>query len=166
MIIREETSADHAGIRALNRLAFDGVFESRLIDRLRAEELVLASLVALDGEDIAGHILFSRLGVTVDGWTVRAAALAPMSVMPERQRQGIGSALVRAGLEAVSSQGIEAVFVLGHPAYYPRFGFSPAVAAGLASPYNGDAFMALELAPDALRGGDGVVTYPDAFDPE
>lgn len=165
MIIREETGADHDVIWALNRLAFGCEFESRLFDRLRADELVCASLVAED-DGIVGHVLFSNLGVTMDGWNVHAAALAPMAVTPDRQRQGIGSALVRAGLEAMASQGIEAVFVLGHPAYYPRFGFSAATASKLASPYSGEAFMALELAPDALRGTCGQVSYPDAFDPD
>lgn len=166
MIIREENAADFGEIRTLNQTAFGGDFEARLIDRLRAEELVHASLVADGGNGLAGHILFSRLGVTMDGWNVRAAALAPMAVAPALQRQGIGSALVRAGLEAMTAQGVEAVFVLGHPGYYPRFGFSAALASRLVSPYDGDAFMAIELTPDALRGAKGEVTYPDAFDPD
>lgn len=166
MFIRHETDADHGEIRALNRAAFGGEYEANLVDRLRAEELVRASLVAVDADELVGHILFSALPVTVDGWCVRAAALAPMAVPPGRQRQGIGSALVWAGLEAVTAQGFEAVFVLGHPAYYPRFGFSAAVASKLASPYAGDAFMALELIPDALRGKSGSVSYPDMFEPD
>jgi putative acetyltransferase len=166
MIIREETGADHECIRTLNKLAFGGDYEAVLIDRLRAEELIDASLVADDGGDIVGHILFSSLGVVMDGWSVRAAALAPMAVTPERQRQGIGSALVRAGLDAVTARGIEAVFVLGHPGFYPRFGFSAEIARKLVSPYSGEAFMALELMPDALRGTAGSVAYPDVFDPD
>ncbi len=166
MIVREETAADIDAIRRLNRLAFGGPFEAGLVDRLRSEELVLSSLVADEGDAIVGHILFSDLSVTIDGWRVHAAALAPMAVEPQRQRQGIGSALVRAGLAAVARRSVEAVFVLGHPAYYTRFGFSAALAARLTSPYGGEAFMAIELVPDALRGTGGGVRYPDAFDPD
>lgn len=166
MIIRDETDPDHGHIRVLHQAAFGGDYEARLVDRLRSEELVRASLVSVDADEIVGHILFSALSVTMDGWTVRAAALAPLAVTPRRQHQDIGSSLVWAGLEAVTAQGFEAVFVLGHPAYYPRFGFSAAAARKFASPYAGDAFMALELTPDALRGTAGRVAYPDAFDPD
>ena len=164
MIIRDETQADHGDIRSLNQAAFGGGYEAALVDRLRSEELVRASLVAVKGDVIVGHILFSALSVTMDGWTVRAAALAPLAVAPALQRRGIGSALVRSGLDSVTAQGFEAVFVLGHTAYYPRFGFSAAAASKLASHYAGDAFMALDLTPDALRGTVGTVTYPDAFE--
>lgn len=166
MMIRDETEADRGDIRGLNQAAFGGNYEAGLVERLRSEELIRASLVAVEADNVVGHILFSTLSVTVDGWSVRAAALAPMAVAPGRQRRGIGSALVRAGLEAVTAQGFEAVFVLGHPAYYPRFGFSAAAASKLVSPYAGEAFMALELTPDALRGTVGAVTYPDAFEPD
>jgi putative acetyltransferase len=166
MIVREETRGDHAAIRTLKLQAFGGAHEAGLINRLRADELAAVSLVAVDEGGIVGHIMFSTLGVTMDGWMVRSAALAPMAVAPARQRQGIGSALVRRGLEAMIEQGFEAVFVLGHPAYYPRFGFSAALARRLTSAYTGDAFMALELSADALSGDVGYVTYPDAFDPD
>ncbi len=166
MIVREETAADHDGIRALNRQAFGGDYEAELIDRLRAEELLRVSLVALDDDNVIGHILFSTLGVVVDGWTVKSAALAPLAVAPHKQRSGVGSTLVRAGLAALTGQGFEAVFVLGHASYYPRFGFSAALARKLRSPYAGESFMALELTADALRGSSGSVSYPDAFDPD
>ena len=166
MIIRDEAQTDHGDIRALNQAAFGGDHEAGLVDRLRTEKLVRASLVAVEADEIIGHILFSTLSVTMDGWKVCAAALAPMAVAPGRQRQGIGSTLVRAGLGAVTAQGFEAVFVLGHPAYYPRFGFSATAASKLTSPYAGEAFMALELTPDALRGTAGSITYPEAFEPD
>jgi putative acetyltransferase len=94
---------------------------------------------------------------------VRSLALAPMSVQPGRQRQGIGGALVRESLQRAHQQGWAAVIVLGHPGYYPRFGFSAALARSLAAPFSGNAFMALELIPGALQGGAGRVVYPAAF---
>jgi putative acetyltransferase len=163
MTIRPERAADYAAIDAVNREAFEGEAESRLVRQLRRDGLVDVSLVADDGGEVVGHLLLSRLDVVVDGRSVRAAALAPMAVVPGRQRQGLGSTLVAAAIEAARPLGVEAVIVLGHPHYYPRFGFSAALARHLSAPFAGDAFMALELVPDALRGSGGVVTYPAAF---
>lgn len=151
-------------IATLTRAAFGGSYEAVLIDRLRHEGLVILSLVAERQGQIRGHILFSRLNVNVDGKLLAAAALAPMSVCPEHQNQGIGSALVREGAGLLRARGFDAVLVLGHPAYYPRFGFSAETAQFLVSPYAGESFMALELRPGALRGKDGRVVYPAAFD--
>jgi putative acetyltransferase len=94
---------------------------------------------------------------------VMAASLAPMSVRAYRQREGIGAALIRKGLEALLAQGCEAAIVLGHSGYYPRFGFSAALARKLAAPFNGENFMALELTPGSLAGNAGSVSYPSAF---
>jgi putative acetyltransferase len=110
----------------------------------------------------SGHILFSRLGVENEG-AVRAAALAPMAVRPDRQRQGIGSRLVQDTLAELRSIGCQAVIVLGHPGYYPRFRFSATLAEKFAAPFRGKAFMALELMPGTLVGHAGSVIYPDAF---
>lgn len=112
---------------------------------------------------ILGHILFSPLDLEIDGTPMPAAALAPISVRPDRQGQGIGGQLIEAGLEACRAAGIAAVVVLGHPGYYPRFGFSAALARKLHAPFSGDAFMALELIPDALAGRAGSVRYAPAF---
>ena len=161
--IRGELQSDWPAVDALNRAAFGGPHEADLIDRLRRDGLVAASLVAESGSALVGHILFSWLSVAVDGRAVRAGALAPMAIAPERQRGGVGSRLVVTGLDSARSVGAEAIIVLGHPAYYPRFGFSAALAAKLAAPFAGDAFMALELTPAALRGERGTVTYPPAF---
>jgi putative acetyltransferase len=161
-VIRPETPDDHAAIRAVNCRGFGGEDEADLVDRLRAEGLAIASLVAVESERILGHILFSELPIETGSGTIRAAALAPMAVLPERQNQGIGSALVREGLEACRRGGIEAAIVLGHPAYYPRFGFSAKTAEALRAPFSGPAFMALELAPGALAPG-GTVKYPSPF---
>ena len=96
---------------------------------------------------------------------MRAMALAPMAVVPERQRAGIGSELVRDGLARCRLRGVEAVFVVGHPAYYPRFGFSRASDFGITCEFEvpDEAFMALELAPGSLRGRTGQVFYHEAF---
>jgi putative acetyltransferase len=125
----------------------------------------VASLVAEDAAQIVGHILFSRLPIETDGRVLHGAALAPMAVMPARQRGGIGSALVRAGLVACRTAGIAAVVVLGHKGYYPRFGFSARAARGLRSPFPdaGDAFMALELVPGSLDLRDAAVRYAPPF---
>ena len=161
--IREETPADYDAIREVNRLALWGDAEGQLIDRLRAEGLMIASLVAeVDGR-VVGHILFSEVAIETPGGAVRAAALAPMAVRPEWQRRGIGSALVRRGLEVCRERGHAIVLVVGHPDYYPRFGFSAELARRLSSPFSGDAFMALELRPGALEGVTGTVQYPEAF---
>ena len=163
MLIREEVPADIDATAELNRTAFGGDYEADLIARLRADGLVIASLVAQVRAKIVGHILFSMLPAEMDGRTVRAAALAPIAVQPDLQNQGIGSKLVEEGLKAVRERGIEAVIVLGHPAYYPRFGFSADLARRLAAPFSGEAFMALELVPGALDGSMGSVSYPAAF---
>ncbi len=161
--IRNETPGDHDAIREVNRLAFGQDSEALLVDRLRAGGHVVASLVAVEQEQIVGHILFSELSVDAGARTLHAAALAPMAVRPDRQRRGIGSALVHRGLDVCRERGIAVVLVVGHPAYYPRFGFSAALASRLRSPYSGDAFMAIELVPGALDGVEGNVNYPAAF---
>jgi putative acetyltransferase len=161
--IREEALEDRPAIREVNELAFGTPEEAALVDRLRSDGLVLASLVACDGGEVAGHILFSALPIGTVGRTVRGAALAPMAVRPDRQRLGIGSALVHQGLEACRALAVEVAVVLGHPAYYPRFGFSAETARHLEAPFSGPAFMALELTPGVLDGVSGSVRYPPAF---
>lgn len=162
MVIRERMPDDDSAIRRLNDMAFGGTEESKLIEDLRTAGLVAVELVAVDPM-VDGHILFSALDVTVLGKPVRALALAPMAVQPHRQRHGIGSALVRAGLQQARERGWQAVVVLGHQDYYPRFGFSAALARPLEAPFSGASFMALELEPGALQGGEGRVVYPPPF---
>jgi putative acetyltransferase len=162
-VIRARQAADDAAIHALNEAAFGGSYEATLVGDLRSQELDVVELVACDASGIAGHILFSRLAVTVDARAVRALALAPMSVRPDCQRQGIGSGLVREGLARARELGWQAVLVLGHPPFYPRFGFSAALARKLRAPFSGNAFMALELDAGALDGEQGRVSYPAPF---
>ncbi|MCC5885139.1 MAG: N-acetyltransferase [Gammaproteobacteria bacterium] len=167
MTLRPEdpAGADATAIRTLNEAAFPGPEEAALVDALREAATPLISLVAEEDGRIVGHILFSP--VTVDGhvgglWM----GLAPMAVSADRQHCGIGSALIRAGLEACRELGAEVVVVLGHLKYYPRFGFLPASGYGVQSEYPdaGDAFMALELRPGALAQCSGaVVRYHPAF---
>jgi putative acetyltransferase len=161
--IRRRTPADDAAIRRLNDDAFGGNYESRLIEELRVAGLDAVELVAVENHQIAGHILFSALAATVGREVVPTLALAPMAVRPDRQRRGVGSALVRSGIALARDRDWRAVIVLGHQGYYPRFGFSAALAQPLKAPFSGDAFMALELAPGALRGEEGRVTYAPAF---
>ena len=133
VVIRPETATDHEAIRHVNRLAFGQDGEARLVDALRDGGYVRVSLVAERAGQVVGHILFSDLPITTGAGTVAALALAPMAVLPELQRQGIGSALLRRGLEACRQQGHRVVLVLGHSHFYPRFGFSPKLAAHLES---------------------------------
>jgi putative acetyltransferase len=161
--IRPTVPGDIAAIRTVERVAFGGEDEARLVDRLREDGDVVVELVATAVHGlVVGHILFSHLPIwSEDGTVARAAALAPLAVLPQHQRAGIGSALVRLGLEACAEQGVAGVVVLGDPAFYGRFGFSSALAARLRAPYSGDAFMALGLAAGALRGGEA--RYARAF---
>lgn len=162
-MIRAASPVDAQAIAALNRAAFGGEDEVGIVERLRSEGLVAVELIAEQGGAIIGHILLSWLPTMMDGRAVRALALAPMAVRPGLQKQGIGGRLIAAALDQARTAGGEAVIVLGHPGYYPRFGFSAALAQNLASPFSGEAFMALELVPGALAGQQGSVSYPSAF---
>ena len=161
--LRDEAPADYAAIRAVNLAAFGGAEEADLIEALRPEGAVLLSQVAVQDGQVVGHILFSRMFVDTDDGPIDAVALAPVAVLPAAQRTGIGSALIRSGLDALRRRGERIVIVVGHPAYYPRFGFSAALARPLDSPFPGDAFMALELVPGALANVRGRVRYNKAF---
>lgn len=163
VIIREETPADRSAVDVLLRQAFGRDDESKLVSRLREDGAIGAALVAEADGNIVGHLVLSWLPTQVDGRAVRAAALAPMAVRPAQQRRGIGSRLVAAATTKAREIGAQAIVVLGHPAYYPRFGFSSDLAAKLAAPFSGPAFMALELVPGALAGASGSVFYPPAF---
>jgi putative acetyltransferase len=166
VMIRTEASGDEPSIRAVNEAAFSRAGEAALVDRLRAAGKLTLSLVAEHEGQIAGHILFTPVQVVGEGeeaWP--AVALGPMAVLPALQGQGIGADLVRAGLEHCRALGEQVVFVLGHPAFYGRFGFAPATAYGITSRYTaGDAFMVVELAEGALAGRSGAVLYDAAFD--
>jgi putative acetyltransferase len=163
IIVRTEMADDHAMVRDVNLRAFGGPAEADLVDHLRRNGVVLLSAVAALNRHVVGHILFSRMTIDTPAGVVAAAALAPLAVAPEHQRQGIGGRLIVYGLDTLRSFGERIVIVLGHPDYYPRFGFSPALAANLSSPFPPEAYMALELVPGALDGIRGQVRYPPAF---
>jgi len=165
MTIRPERPEDASRIHEVNQLAFGQPAEADLVDKLRAACAESLSLVAED-ETVVGHILFTP--VVVDGGTGRVVGmgLAPMAVHPDRQRQGIGSQLVTQGLEALRDRGCPFVVVVGHPEYYPRFGFEPASKHGLASQWEGmpdEAFMVLILDSFAMTTVSGVATYRKEF---
>lgn len=162
--IREDEPDDYEAIRRVNESAFGSPAEADLVEALRKGGYVIASLVAETEAGVVGHLLFSRLPIETVGGSIPAASLAPMVVAPEVQRQGIGSLLVEAGLAFCREQGERIAFVLGHPAFYPRFGFSSERASTIASPFGGgEAWMALELAPGSLSGVTGRVVYPPPF---
>ncbi|MDX1643782.1 MAG: N-acetyltransferase [Thermoanaerobaculia bacterium] len=163
--IRPETPADHAAIRRVNRRAFDQDDEADLVDRLRTSAEPFVSLVAeLDGE-IVGHIAFTPARLERHP-ELHLLALAPMAVDPSQQGEGVGSRLVRAGLDRCAEELAVAVVVLGHPDFYPRFGFEPAHRFGLRFDPDvpRDAFMVLELETGVLDEVRGTVRYHPAFD--
>ena len=164
MLIRAEKEDDKDAVFAVNVSAFATQSEAVLVDVLRKQAKQVVSLVAEDNGAIVGHIMFSPV-VLSEYPDLNMMGLAPMAVSPEYQRKGIGSGLVRAGLEQCRQLGFVAVVVLGHPDYYPRFGFSPSSRFGIDSDYDvpEEVFMALELEPEALMGKTGRVKYHAAF---
>ncbi len=164
--VRPEQPSDYAAVRRVNEDAFGEATEADLVDALRAAARPAVSLVAEQDGQVIGHIFFSPVEVVGAGGRFTAMGLAPMAVLPAHQLQGIGSALVRAGLEACLALGHDVVFVLGHPDYYPRFGFAPTAAYGIRCTYDAppEAFMVAELRPGALAGRTGVVHFRPEFD--
>jgi putative acetyltransferase len=164
MLIRSEEQQDRAPVHAVNVAAFETPAEANLVDALREQARPIVSFVAEDEGEIIGHIMFSP--VELPGYPSRKImGLAPMAVVPGHQRQGIGTELVRAGLEKCKQLGVGAVVVLGHADYYPRFGFAPSTRFGISCEYDvpEDVFMVIELQPGALKGASGTIKYHPAF---
>lgn len=166
--IRAATAADAEAVDTIIRAAFVGTDfghqgEAELVRMIEADGDAMVSLVAEQGGAIVGHVLFSRMDVEADGAALSGAGLAPVSVVPGSQGQGIGDALIRAGLAALRQQGVAISFVLGHEGYYPRFGYSPDLAARFASPFAGPHFMAMMLDSDAAWPLGGRADYAPAF---
>ena len=160
--VRFEEPRDEAAVREVNDAAFGAPLEGSLVDALRGSAGSL-SLVATIDDRVVGHILFTSVSIEANE-KVRVAGLGPMSVLPGLQRRGIGSQLVMAGLESCRREGYSAVVLVGHPAYYPRFGFVPGDTRGLACEFTvpREAFMVLEFEPGLLKDG-GLVRYRPEF---
>lgn len=165
MHIRTEEKRDMDAVRTVNKAAFGTPAEANLVSVLRKQVTPIVSLVAEDDGFIIGHIMFSPV-VLLEHPGLKIMGLAPVAVVPGHQRRGVGSSLVRAGLAACKRLGFGAVVVVGHPKYYPRFGFSPASGYGIGCEYEvpDEAFMLLELRPGYLQGKSGTVRYHAAFD--
>ena len=157
----EDLAAIHNVVEQAFQQAFGSVAEANLVDQVRANGKAIVSLVAVENDQIVGHILFSE--ATIDATTI--IGLAPLAVLPSHQKQGIGALLTNAGIEACRAAGYTAMIVLGHPEYYPRFGFVPASRFSIKSEYDvrDEVFMALELQPGALANCSGVAKYQAEF---
>ncbi|MBW4512098.1 MAG: N-acetyltransferase [Scytonematopsis contorta HA4267-MV1] len=165
MDIRAEKTEDFAAIRQVNVAAFGRVNEADLVDNLRKASQFF-SFVAVEDGQVVGHIFFSP--VSVDGdctLTSPILGLAPLAVLPNYQKRLIGSSLVQYSVKEIEGLGFSAVVVLGHPEYYPRFGFVPAKQKGLTCEYPvpDDVFMVLEMQSGALQSCTGTVKYSPEF---
>jgi putative acetyltransferase len=163
--VREETAQDMDAIREVNLRAFGQTQEADIIHTLRQNCPDLVSLVALAHDKLVGHVLFSPVLIEGQGRSIQGMGLGPMSVLPEYQRQGIGSELVTTGIASLISRKCPFVIVLGHPDYYPRFGFEPASRHGIWSEWEvpDEAFMVLVLNESEMGGISGVAKYRPEF---
>ena len=163
--IREEEPRDQAAVRHLNEVAFENGPEAVVVDKLRASCNNYVSFVAIEQGTVVGHILFTP--ATFYNGGLVGMGLAPMAVLPSHQRQGIGSLLVRHGLEHLRQSGCPFIIVLGHPEYYPRVGFELASRYELRSQWDGvpdEAFMIIVFHKDCLPKAGGVARYRAEFD--
>jgi putative acetyltransferase len=167
MNIRKETEGDYSAVRKVNESAFETNEEADLVDSLRKNPNYIPelSLVAEDNGEIIGHILFTPLNIINSEVDNKLLALAPMAILPKYQKKGIGSALIKAGFEKAQELGYTAVVVLGHPDYYPRFGFIPAEQFDIHPPLEEwkEAFFAKELEKGSLKNVSGTVSYLPEF---
>lgn len=166
LVIRPEEPADIPAIRRVNELAFGQPGEANLVDSLRHAGALTLSLVAVDGAEIVGHIAFSPVTIAADGTTTVALGLAPMAVLPARQKSGIGSRLITDALALCGKTEYGLAVVLGDPAYYQRFGFVTSKPHGIAWEHEvpAEVFMVRELRDGALDGVSGTVKYRPEFD--
>jgi len=164
--VRHEKPEDYDAIRHVNELAFKGKSEADLVDALRDSGEYIISMVAIQDDKVVGHILFSPVNIINEEDSNIAMGLGPMSVLPEHQRQGIGSRLARVSLGECKLNGYPLVIVLGHPGYYPRFGFKPSKPLGIEweKEVPEEVFMVVELEEGALDGIAGIVKYHAAFE--
>ena len=165
VVIRPETPQDSAAIRNVNEDAFGSSVEADLVEKLRSRQAYTISLVATDGDNVIGHIIFSPVTIESGNTSFAALGLGPMAVLSSYQRKGVGSQLVREGLQECRRLGHEIVVVLGHPDYYPRFGFIPARPRGIKCEFEvpDEARMILELDEGILAGRTGTVKFQPEF---
>jgi putative acetyltransferase len=166
LTLRGETPEDTPAIHHIHTAAFGRPTEADLVDVLRRNNALIISLVAVQDGRLVGHIAFSSVTITLSTATIQALGLGPMAVLPAYQRRGIGSQLVEAGLTACHNAPYRVVVVLGHPRYYPRFGFVPAKPLGIVWEHDApeEAFMVKEIQKGALVQTRGVVKYRPEFD--
>ena len=165
VLIRRQQPADALRIREVNTQAFGQPDEANLVDKLRERCQEHVELVAVRGDEIVGHILFSPAAVECEGRTVTGAALGPMAVLPGHQRQGIGAKLVRSGVSILRQKNCPFLVVIGHPEFYPRFGFRPASQFGVQCDWDvpDAAFMMMVLTEEEMRGVRGKVRFRPEF---
>ncbi len=164
---RAETPDDYVQIRQVNDLAFGCPDEGGIVEQIRAQGTDIISLVAIVDEKIVGHILFSPVVLESGEKSIEGMGLAPMAVLPEYQRKGIGSTLVERGLRKLRERKCPFVIVVGHIEYYPRFGFEPASKFGLECQWDNvpdEAFMAIVMDESVMKDAKGVARYMDEFD--
>lgn|SRR5512134_1461378 len=162
-LIRPASLEDAAAIRRVHVTAFPTAAEADVVERLRASGKAVIELVALDGDSIVGHIVFSPVALRPRAGAV-GLGLAPLAVLPDHEKHGVGRRLIQNGLAECHRWGAGFVVVIGDPPYYTRFGFEPAAKHGLRSPYSaGDAFMVFKLEAGALPPPGTLVRYAPEF---
>ena len=166
--IAPETEQEYELIKKVNDLAFNRINEGQLVEKLRNKPCFIRelSLVAKYKEEIIGYALFYPIKIKNDSGTCNSLSLGPVSVLPKYQNKGVGSKLIKTGLEIAGKLGFKAVIVIGHPRFYPRFGFEKASKWRIVSPYPvpEEAFLAKELVANGLNACDGTIQYPKEFD--
>ncbi len=168
MHIRPETAGDQEAIREVNTQAFGRPTEADIVEKVRQSSGFVPELsfVAERNGQVVGHALFSKVAIQGEAESWEVLALGPIAVRPEFQRQGIGGQMIRAGIQRAAASGYRAIVLIGHPTYYPRFGFVPGSRFGLKCSFAvpDEVFMAYPLAPDGLDEVQGTVLYPPAFE--
>ena len=165
--IEAETEGDYEQITRLHAIAFNGDGEARLVEKLRRTPIYIPelSLVAKYRNAIIGHILFYPIKINTCRKKCNSLALAPVSVIPSFQNRKVGSRLIKEGLEKAQKLGFKSVIVVGHPEYYPRFGFEKASKYGISAPFHvpDNALFAIELQKDGLKNCSGIIEYPSEY---